>query len=141
MSEVMNSSGSNGGQPTPANSRRTPKETQERVARSLRRRYWAEKRFRFYGMAAVFLGIVFVLFLFANIITKGASTFRQSYVKLDVFYDPAIIDPAGTRKPEDIANADYQAIVRAAMRERFPNVEGRRDTRDLTRLVSGGAVF
>jgi phosphate transport system permease protein len=142
----MNESGSNatpagGADAGAASSRRSPKQTQEQVARSLRRRYWAEKRFQFYGMAAVFLGIVFVLFLFASIITKGASTFRQSYVKLDVFYDPAIIDPAGTRKAEDIANADYQAIVRAALRERFPNVEGRRDTRELTRLVSGGAVF
>src|SRR5688572_17786395 len=139
MSEPMNASGSNGTQPgsadvRPTVARRTPKETQERVSRSLRRRYWAERRFRMYGMAAVFLGILFVIFLFATIIAKGASTFRQSYVKLDVFYDPAIIDPSGTRKPADIADADYQAIVRASLRERFPNVEGRRDTRELARL-------
>ncbi len=113
----------------------------ERVARSLRRRYWAERRFQFYGMAAVFLGIVFVVFLFASIFPKGASTFRQSYIKVDVFYDPAIIDPAGTRKAADIANADYQTLVRAGLKERFPQVEGRKDTRDLTRLVSSGASF
>jgi phosphate transport system permease protein len=122
-------------------SRLTPKETQAQVAKSLRRRYWAERRFRFYGMSAVILGIVFVLFLFVNIFMKGASTFRQAYIKLEVFYDPAIIDPAGTRKPEDIANADYQQIIRASMKERFPQVEGRRDTRELVRLVSGGATF
>jgi phosphate transport system permease protein len=122
-------------------SRLTPKQTQEQVAKSLRRRYWAERRFRFYGMAAVFLGIVFVLFLFGSIFVKGASTFRQTYIQLEVFYDPAIIDPAGTRKPEDIANADYQQLIRASLKERFPQVEGRRDTRDLARLVSGGATF
>ena len=38
--------------------RRTPQETQERVARSLKRRYWAERRFQFYGMAAVFLALI-----------------------------------------------------------------------------------
>jgi phosphate transport system permease protein len=124
-----------------ATTRLTPKETQVQVAKSLRRRYWAERRFRFYGMSAVILGIVFVLFLFVNIFMKGASTFRQTYIKLEVFYDPAIIDPAGTRKPEDIANADYQQIIRASMKERFPQVEGRRDTRDLYRLISGGATF
>jgi phosphate transport system permease protein len=122
-------------------SRRTPKETQVQVAKSLRRRYWAERRFQIYGMLAVFFGIVFVVFLFGSIFTKGISTFRQAYLKLDVFYDPAIIDPAGTRKPEDIANADYQGIVRAALKDRFPQIEGRRDTRELTRLVSSGAVF
>jgi phosphate transport system permease protein len=138
MSEPVNT-------PVPAQSavgrRHTPKETQARVAKSLRRRYWAERRFQFYGLAAVILGIVFVVFLFGTIFLKGASTFRQTYVKLDVFYDPAVIDPANTRKPEDIANADYQVLVRAAMKERFPHVEARKEVRDLTRLVSGGAAF
>jgi phosphate transport system permease protein len=120
---------------------RTPQESQARVAKSLRRRYWAEYRFRMYGMLAVFFGIVFVVFLFASIFLKGASTFQQSYVKLDVYYDPALIDPAGTRKPEDIRNADYLALVRAALKQRFPQVEGRKNIRDLARLVSGGAVF
>jgi phosphate transport system permease protein len=124
-----------------ATARRTPKETQEQVARSLRRRYWAERRFRFYGVSAVLLGIVFVVFLFGTILLRGASTFQQSYVKLDVFYDPAIIDPGNTRDPREIANADYQALVRAALRARFPGVEGRKDSRDLSRLVSGGAAF
>jgi phosphate transport system permease protein len=125
----------------PMNAGRTPQETQARVAKSLRRRYWAERRFQVYGMLAVFFGIVFVLFLFASIFVKGASSFRQSYVKLDVFYDPAIIDPAGTRKLDDLRSADYQAIVRAAIRERFPQVEGRKNQRDLVRLISGGAAF
>jgi phosphate transport system permease protein len=125
----------------PAAAARTPQETQARVARSLRRRYWAERRFRLYGLLAVFFGIVFVLFLFVSIFVKGASTFQQAYLQLDVFYDPEIIDPAGTRKPEDIANADYAAIVRAALKQRFPQVEGRKALRELSRLVSGGATF
>ncbi|HEV7714094.1 MAG TPA: phosphate ABC transporter permease PstA [Steroidobacteraceae bacterium] len=124
-----------------ASVRLSPKQTQERVAKSLRRRYWAERRFRAYGLTAVLLGIVFVVFLFGTIFVKGASTFRQSYIKLEVFYDPAVIDPANTRKPEDIANADYQALVRASIKDRFPQVEGRKEIRDLTRLVSGGASF
>jgi phosphate transport system permease protein len=120
---------------------RTPQETQARVARSLRRRYWAERRFQLYGLCAVCLGIVFVLFLFATIFIKGASTFRQAYVKLDVFYDPQIIDPNGLRKASDIATADYAAIIRAALQARFPEVAGRKPTRELTRLVSSGAGF
>jgi len=119
----------------------TPQETQARVARSLRRRYWAERRFQIYGMLAVFLGILFVLFLFATIFIKGASTFRQAYVQLEVFYDPAVIDPAGTRKVADISTADYAAIIRAALKVRFPEVEGRKPTRELSRLVSSGAGF
>ncbi len=124
-----------------ASARRTPKETQAQVARSLRRRYWAERRFRFYGLAAVLLGIAFVVFLFGTIFLKGASTFRQSYIKVEVFYDPAVIDPASTRNPDDIRGADFQAVVRAGMRQLFPQVEGRKDVRDLARLISSGAAY
>jgi phosphate transport system permease protein len=121
--------------------RPSPQETQARVAKSLNRRYWAERRFRAYGFTAVLLGIGFVIFIFANIISKGVSVFRQANIELQIFYDPAAIDPTGTRDATVIADADYQALIRAALRERFPSVEGRRETRELTRLVSGGAAF
>src|SRR5687768_17946038 len=111
--------------------RPSPQETQARVAKSLNRRYWAERRFRAYGFTAVLLGIGFVIFIFANIISKGVSVFRQANIELEVFYDPAVIDPTGTRDATVIADADYQALIRAGLRERFPNVEGRRDTREL----------
>jgi phosphate transport system permease protein len=120
---------------------RTAKETQEKVARTLNRRYWAERRFRAYGLLAVALGLAFVLFLFTTIIGQGLSVFRQTYVQLPVFFDPAIIDPAGTRKREDLLAADYQALIRAALKEKFPTVEGRKATRELSRLVSSGASF
>jgi phosphate transport system permease protein len=67
--------------------------------------------------------------------------FRQSQVRLDIFYDPAVIDPAGTRKPDDLLAADYQALIRSALKAKFPEVEGRAANRELTRLVSGSAPF
>lgn len=125
----------------PPRPRMTAAEAQEKVARSLRRRYWAERRFRGYGLGAVLLAIAFVVFLLATIVGEGVSVFRQTYIQLDVYFDPAVIDPAGTRKPSDLASADYQALVRAALRERFPQVEGRSATRELSRLVSNDAPF
>lgn len=117
------------------------KQTQELVARSVRRRQWAEKRFRAYGMIAVLFGIAFVLFLFATIIGQGSSVFRQTYLRLDVFYDPAIVDPAGAGKRADLEAADYQALVRASLKARFPDVQQRKEVRDLTRLVSSSGAF
>jgi phosphate transport system permease protein len=121
--------------------RRTAQETQAIVARSLRRRYWAERRFRAYGLSAVIAGMVFLFYLFSVIFSNGLGAFRQTELRLDVFYDPAIIDPAGTRKPDELRGADYQALIRAALKQKFPAVEGRAATRALTRLVSGGASF
>ena len=118
---------------------RTAAETQVLVTRSLARRYRAERRFRFYGLSAVVAGLAFVVFLFGTIFAQGLSVFQQSYVKVEIFYDPEIIDPAGTRNPDDLVTADYQALVREALKARFPQVEGRRDLRELYGLVSSAA--
>jgi len=109
------------------------------VTKSLARRYRAERRFRFYGLTAVLAGLVFVVFLFGTIFAQGLSVFQQSYVKVEIFYDPAIIDPAGTRNPDDLVTADYQALVRESLKARFPEVEGRRDLRELYGIVSSAA--
>jgi len=118
---------------------RTAAETQVLVMRSLGRRYRAERRFRLYGLMAVLSGLLFVVFLFGTIFAQGLSVFQQSYVKVEVFYDPEIIDPAGTRNPDDLVTADYQALVRASLKARFPEVEARRDLRELYGLVSSAA--
>ena len=118
---------------------RSAKETQSLVQASLARRYRAERRFRAYGLAAVLAGIGFVVFLFGTIFSQGLSVFQQSYVKLTIQYDPETIDPSGARDPDDLVTADYQALIRAALRERFPTVEGRPDLRELYALVSSAA--
>ncbi len=118
---------------------RTAAETQALVARSLRRRYRAEARFRAYGVLAVAAGVLFVLFLFGTIFSQGASVFRQAYLELPIHYDADTIDPAGTRQPDDLLVADYQALIRSALRERFPEVEGRRELRQLYGIVSSAA--
>jgi phosphate transport system permease protein len=121
--------------------RHTAQETQAIVAQSLRRRYWAERRFRAYGIAAIVAALSFLVYLFFVIFSNGLGAFRQSQVRLDIFYDPAVIDPAGTRRPDDLLAADYQALIRAALKAKFPDVEGRAANRELTRLVSGSAPF
>ena len=121
--------------------RRTPQETQAIVARSLNRRYWAERRFRTYGLAAVIAGMTFLVFLFFTIFSNGIGAFRQTQVRLPVYFDPQIVDPSGTRSASEMLSADYQALIRAALKSRFPEVEGRAQSRELSRLVSGSASF
>jgi phosphate transport system permease protein len=116
-------------------------DTRAKVERSLRRRYRSEKLFRACGVAAVALGLGFVALLFSSIISQGWSAFRQATVQLEVFYDPELIDPAGTRLPADLAAADYDAVVRASLRTRFPDVEGRVASRQLAAMVSTSAAF
>jgi phosphate transport system permease protein len=126
-------------EPDARRGQRTAAETQAIVERGLRRRYRAERRFQAYGILAVFAGVAFVVFLFGTIFSQGASVFRQSYLQLEVFFDPEVIDPAGTRLADDLYVADYQALVRASLRGRFPEVEGRANLRGLYALASSAA--
>ncbi len=111
------------------------------VNAGLQRRHAAERRFRAYGLLAVTLGLAFVVLMFANIIGKGYPAFWQTYIELPVTFDPAVIDPEGHRDPKALENADYTVLVRASLRKLFPQVEGRRDLRELYQLVSSNAPF
>ena len=119
---------------------KTVAETRAQVEKSLRRRRLAELRFQAYGIAAVSVGVLFVILLFGSIIAKGAPAFRQAYVTLDVFIDPAVLYPDGIVDTELLATADYVALVRGSLKQRFAEVEGRAATRQLVELVSGSAV-
>src|SRR4051812_18694333 len=101
---------------------RSAAQTRALVEKSLRRRYWAERRFRAYGLGAVLVGIVFVFFLFGNIVSQGYTAFEQAELTLEIFYDPDIIDPEGQRSPEALASANYGTLVRNALRELYPDV-------------------
>jgi phosphate transport system permease protein len=125
--------------PEPANRPRS--RTIDAVNASLKRRHAAERRFRFYGRLAIVLGMVFLTLLFVSIVSKGYTAFVQTYVQLDVTFDPELIDPQGTRDPELLARADYGGLVKQTLREMFPDVTGRRDKRALYGLVSTGADF
>jgi phosphate transport system permease protein len=121
--------------------RKTPQETQAIVERSIEKRNWAERRFKSYGLVAVVAAMAFLFYLFFVIFSNGIGAFQQTQVRIPVFFDPAIIDPSGKRDLEQLRTADYQAVLRAALKSKFPEVEGRAASRELTRLVSGSAAF
>ncbi len=68
-----------------------------------KKRNASEARFRLIGQIAVLLGVLALVGLLASILTSGLSSFRQTYISLDVHLDEAKLDKAGTRDPEKIA--------------------------------------
>jgi phosphate transport system permease protein len=111
------------------------------VEASLKRRYAAERRFRRLGAGAILLGLLFVGLLFVSIVSKGYSAFWQTHIQMDIHFDPEVIAPTGDRSPEALMRADYAGLVKAALREAFPDVSGRRDKRALYSIISSGAAF
>ncbi|MDH5275748.1 MAG: phosphate ABC transporter permease PstA [Gammaproteobacteria bacterium] len=119
----------------------TPEETRRRVDASLRRRYRTERLFRLYGLVSVLLGVSFLVILFATIIGNGYGAFRQSFIRLEVRFDAAEIDPDGTRTPDVLASADYSRLIKASLRQLFPEAEDRASRRELNALVSSGGAY
>jgi len=116
-----------------------PKRTIDVVNASLKRRYAAERRFRFLGMGAVTLGLLFVAILFADIVGKGYTAFQQTYVQLPIDFSQALIDPSGKRERDTLSHANYRKLVRDSLKAQFPEVTGRSDKRELYKLMSPGA--
>jgi phosphate transport system permease protein len=114
--------------------------TIEVVEASLARRFAAERRFRLYGLAAIVAGLSFLAFLLLSILFTGIGVFQQTYIRLEVEFDPQVIDPQGQRKPDELMAADYAGLAKSALRKQFPEVEGRQTLRQLYGLVSSGAA-
>ena len=113
----------------------------ERIYDSLKRRHSAERRFRAMGLGAVGLALLALFTLFGTLGLKGFEAIEQTAITLDVTFDPAVIDPAGTRDPVIMAQADYLGLVKSALRDQFPEVTERSDKKELNQLISSGASF
>jgi phosphate transport system permease protein len=109
--------------------------------RRLKARYRAERRFRLYGHAAIAFAVAALLVLLSSISLEAVSAFVQYEVRLDISLDEESIDPGGERAIEDLRMGNYAPVLRAALRERFPEVRGRREKRALYALLSVGAEY
>jgi phosphate transport system permease protein len=112
-----------------------------RVEAGLRARYRREQRFRLMGLAAVLIGAGFLAVFFITLIGNGYSAFRQTNLLLAVNLEAGVLDPEARRDPEELAAANYNALVRDALRAYFPEVTDRRARRALGQLLSVGAAF
>ena len=116
-------------------------ETTEKVRKTLARRYRSEKRFKAFGIGAIGIGLMALVLLFTDIIGKGHSAFFEHEIQLPITFDAEVLDVSDPRDEEQLNYGNYQGVIRNALAERFPTVEGRQDTRALNQLVSTGAVM
>ena len=107
----------------------------------LRRRYASEQRFRWAGRIALALGGVFLAAILGTIVVNGYSAWQQTFVALEVHFDPEKLDPEGTRSADALAAGDFGGLVKTALRKEFPEVRQRRERRELYALAGSGAAF
>lgn len=109
------------------------------VAQRLRRRHRAEKRFRLYGIMAIGLALSALVVLIGKIAHDGIPALITTEMRLEVFMDPAVIDPEKSGKPDDWRQANYNVIVQKGLGKVIPGATGRTDRLRLLRLASSGA--
>lgn len=124
-----------------SNTNKSPPRTMDLVARSLAKRYRAERRFRLYGLVSVVIGVSALVVVFWEIFSAGLGGFQQTYIQMKVTFDPEVLEITDVRDPQQLRFGNYEGVVRAALVERFPEVRDRRERRDLYNMMSIGAAF
>jgi phosphate transport system permease protein len=116
-----------------------PRPSFEDMAALTAKRYRAEARLKALGIAAICLAIGLLAMLLFTIVSQGYPAFLQSAIKLDITFDPAEIDPQGTRDPAVLGRANYAALVSDALEQVFPEATGRQERRLVRGFVSSSA--
>lgn len=92
-----------------------------------RSRNAAEARFRFYGITAIGIGVFALVILLASILSNGIPAFFQTYVVMDVELKEEVLDPTGSRDPEQIAKVmtfSYAPLIKDATRRLVTEMAG-----------------
>ena len=79
-----------------------PKSSLLTLDNRVRRRNAAEARFRIYGIAAVSVGLIFLVFLLIAIFRNGIPAFTQTFISVPVELVEEKLDKTGNRDIEEI---------------------------------------
>lgn len=111
-----------------------------------RRRMRAERRFFWYGRAALFFALTLLALLILTLAVRGAGGFMAAEIRLEVDFSPvALTAGAGAGSadfdPSVVPVSAYGQLAQAALRAHFPaSAElGRAEKRQFAALVGGGA--
>ena len=107
-----------------------------------KRRNAAEARFRAYGIVAITIAMLALVGLLSSILYNGSSAFRQTFITLDVYLDPAKLDKDGSGDIAKIAKVTtfgYAPLIKKSFEEEFKKdgigVEGLK-TKDAAKMIS-----
>lgn len=112
----------------------------EIVRNSLKRRYRKERRFRMYGLLAIFIALASLFVLFADIISKGHSGFVKTTITLEVDLDSELMYLDDPSDADARAMADFNAPIIQALQQHFPEADSATEKRALSGLVGNYAA-
>lgn len=110
-------------------------------AQRTRRRYAAERRFRWYGIGALTIGGLALLVLVTTIFSSGYTAFVRTTIEFSIHLDPDTLALTSVNPSlDEIREADFYTTLRNAVLETFPGVTDRYEKKELFGLISSGAA-
>jgi phosphate transport system permease protein len=108
------------------------------------KRYAAERRFRFLGIASLAFAGLFLLFLLVSIFSKGLSGFLRSEVQLDVTYSEAALgvtraEALATGGKDKLEAADFGLLASDSLLKKFANVVDTSEQDKIIEMLSQGS--
>ncbi|MGH1540898.1 MAG: phosphate ABC transporter permease PstA [Arenicella sp.] len=108
----------------------------EKRRANIRKRYRAEKRFKAFGVAAVAFGMLCLIVLFTDIISKGMGAFRQTYIQLEMKYDAEYLSIGDISDAQQIRDANFGGLVKKNLRGLFPELKSRKEKKAIYGLIT-----
>ncbi|MEL7428873.1 MAG: DUF3333 domain-containing protein, partial [Pseudomonadota bacterium] len=110
------------------------------ISKHTRRRYAAEARFKYYGIAAIGISILFLITLLVSIISNGIPAFTQTFIAVEITLDQAEVDEA---EKSIVKTSKYRAMITRALAEKVANTGYETDLtspEQLRQLMSSGSA-
>ena len=92
-------------------------------------------------MMAILISLGFLAMMVISIAIRGTGAFQQTFVQINIELPAKKIDPKETGDPEVIRKSRFGSILKAALRDRFPDVKSRKEKRQLYKLISATAEY
>jgi phosphate transport system permease protein len=108
---------------------------------NVRRRLRAEKRFRFYGVAALLSAASALVFLVSTIVSSGYTGFYRTTLKLEFDLDPQRLGIETPYTADTLRDGQYYTAVKHTLYALFPEVTSRAQKRELSKMLSPGAAL
>ncbi|MDK2776610.1 MAG: phosphate ABC transporter permease PstA [Pseudomonadota bacterium] len=114
--------------------------TREKVEKSMKRRRAAEQRFRMYGVASVLFGLLCLVVLFGDILSKGTSAFSQTVIETSITLDADYLGLDKNADDQQVRLANFEGLIKQHFKD-MVQPDGRKERRQLYSLVSAGASW
>ncbi len=108
--------------------------------KSLRRRQWAEKRFRWYGASTTFAVLAVLCLLLSGIILKGYPAFTKTKIDLDIYFDPQIVQFDPKQPTLSLRSSNLRLLILTALQAKIFTGDDPDKVRQALNLISPGAT-